>query len=130
MLSRPRGVVGMVLPDQTHVIVLARDSRVYVYERTTLKPTQATMGDAMLRTNSAFASIALSPCRRWIAAGGLYGTVVIFNVEKTGFREDARYRPTPVCVEAPHGEINGIAWTNSGLVTCADDGSVRMWRMR
>ena len=62
-----------------------------------------------------------------MAAGGVYGNVVVFNIEKAGSLGDDRNRPCPVRLEANNGELNSIKW-GEALVTASDDGTVRAWR--
>lgn len=59
----------------------------------------------------------------------MYGVVVVFNVEMIGTAGGQSRRPKPVCLEARHGEINGITWSRSAVATAADDGTLRLWRI-
>ena len=97
------------------------------FDRVTLRPTNVELRDYQLNTNSSYAKIALSPCHRWIAAGGAYGSVVVINVEKFGMRSDAGRRPPPAYLAATEAEVNGLAWSTGVLVAATDDGFFRRW---
>ena len=122
-----RGVVGMVLTDAGTVVTLSRGSVLTAFDRITLRPMNVAFQDTLLSTNSAYAKIALSPCHRWIAAGGTYGVVVVINVEKLGVPLDAARKPSPLYLTATETEVNGLAWGTGMLIAATDDGLFRRW---
>lgn len=128
MSSRPRGISSMIHIGNNNLLVMARDSKIYTYNTENLNPSNVVISHAKLRVNSAFSSMSISPCRRWIAAGGIYGDVVAFNVEMIGNSRDDRFRPAPLVLHGNNGEVNSISWSRTTLATASDDGTTRVWR--
>lgn len=127
MKIRPRGIVSLGDLDNGRILVMARDSNIYVYDKATLSSMGPRLTDDALKVNSSYGSMAMSPCRRWVAAGGMFGTVVVFNIEKLGCVGDKTVRPDSISLDAQNGEVNGISWSDHSIATCADDGTVRVW---
>ncbi|KZV64115.1 WD40 repeat-like protein [Peniophora sp. CONT] len=128
MTKRSRGIQSFVDLDNGTLLALARDSSMYGYSNTTLAPTGDRITSPKLHANSAYASLSLSPCRRWISAGGAHGSGIVVNVEKIGCHGDENLRPEITHLEAEHGEVNGMSWSNSDLAMAYDDGTIRVWR--
>ncbi|KAI0320261.1 WD40-repeat-containing domain protein [Amylostereum chailletii] len=114
---------------------LGIDSRIHTYATPTLNPLPAdtncfTHPDMM--TNSFYSRLSVSPDGRWLASGStkttVGGSAFAFDVAHAG-----RVNPGPVSTQgvrltAHSGEVCAVDWANDSLATCADDGSVRIWR--
>jgi denticleless len=115
------------------------DSHIHVYDAASLAPLpHLAMSDPRMKTSSFYIRASVSPCGRWVAcgsgrggAGG--GFVFDFGAKLGGYR--SRWRaPTEgegVQLFAQDGEIGAVDWAAEGggtLATCADDGTVRVWR--
>jgi WD40 repeat protein len=74
--------------------------------------------------NGPVSSLAFSSDGRWIAAGGERGGIQLWrwNGEKT--------EPTPILLAGHTGYVRSIAFTPQGLVTAADDRTIRLWELR
>ena len=79
-------------------------------------------------TNSFYVRIAVSPCGRWLASGSSKGSVFLYDVG-AGERNRAR-QSSEIGVElnGQMGEVGALDWADGQLATCADDGTVRIWR--
>ena len=80
-------------------------------------------------TNSFYVRISLSPCGRWLASGGTGGSAFLFDVSQSDPLRSGRAYVTPgVQLPGQRGEVGALDWANESLATCADDGTVRIWR--
>ncbi|VDB83282.1 unnamed protein product [Peniophora sp. CBMAI 1063] len=127
-LGRGRGLTSLTSGPSNLLFALGCDSRVHAYEPGTLAPLRAELGHEKLSTNSFYAPLGLSECGRWAAAGGADGSVVVFDVDNVG-RPGRSVDDRGVLLNG-HGEaeITGVSWAQDVLATCADDGTVRVWR--
>jgi denticleless len=86
-----------------------------------------------MNTNSFWVRLALSPDGRSIVSGSS-GTdkgasAFLFDVSQTALAAPSIF-PDTAGVELPgqKGEVGGVDWAQDMLATCADDGTVRVWR--
>ncbi|KZV69254.1 WD40 repeat-like protein [Peniophora sp. CONT] len=127
-LGRGRGLTSLTSGSGNLLYALGCDSRIHAYEPGTLAPLRAELGHDKLSTNSFYSPLALSDCGRWAAAGGAGGSVVVFDIENVG-RPGKSVASEGVLLRG-HGEaeVTGVSWAQGALATCADDGTVRVWR--
>ncbi|KAH9947284.1 WD40-repeat-containing domain protein, partial [Amylocystis lapponica] len=130
---RARGLTSLAAgrgPSAGLLFALGTDARVHAFAQHTLAP----LGDAWalaharLQTRSFYVRLAAAPCGRWLASGSADGRVLLFDVGDAasgrGFGGGAG------CVElrGQTGEVGAVDWAEGMLATCADDGTVRVWR--
>ncbi|GJE84910.1 WD40 repeat-like protein [Phanerochaete sordida] len=148
---RARGISSLAPgagPSRGLLFALANDSRVHTYDRGSLEPlsghTREPASDAWayghegMRTNSFYVRAAVSPCGRWLANGGAEkGSVFLFDVacsERERMRAvrtgdpGVSARMKGVELRGQKGEVGAVDWAQDMLATCADDGTVRIWR--
>lgn len=99
--------------------------------------TSQTYSHENMHTNSFYVRLSTSPCGRWLACGGAAaGSAFLYDVSNA--YRSAAY-PTlsspfeghsrSVQIQGQTGEVSALDWADSGtLATCADDGTVRVWR--
>jgi denticleless len=138
---RARGITSLALgtgPTRGLLFGLANDSRVHTYDLTSLEPLSGHTEDPAddqwscahehMRTNSFYVRAMISPCGRWLASGGAAnGSVFLFDVA-AGTRDRTVERTNGVELHGQKGEVGAIDWAEDMLATCADDGTVRVWR--
>lgn len=83
-----------------------------------------------MKTNSFYVRLATSPCGSWLASGGAAaGSVFLYDISNT---PKAAMSPCPqpngVQLRGQSGEVAALDWADGMLATCADDGTVRVWR--
>ena len=78
-----------------------------------------------MSTNSFYVRASVSPCERWLATGGTSGSAFLFDV---GANRDDKLVTEGVELRGQEGEVGAVDWASDSLVTCADDGTVRIWR--
>ena len=134
---RARGICSLALGSGStvgEVFALGNDSRVHTYNAlgafgTPLSIPQAsrTYSHRHMATNSFYVHVAVSPCGRWLASGGANGSAFVFDVadrsecEGTGGLKGVE-------LKGQEGEVGALDWSSDSLATCADDGTVRIWR--
>lgn len=129
---RPRGIVSLAKgtgPTAGLVFALGADSRVHTYSLPSLTPRKTGYTHKNLQSNSFYVGLALSPCGRWLASGGTgkQGSTFLFDVSNAA-RPSVTTVQTGVELKAQLGEIGAVDWACDTLATCADDGTVRVWR--
>ncbi|KAI0772644.1 WD40-repeat-containing domain protein [Irpex lacteus] len=141
---RARGITSMTPGSGVTsglLFALSNDSRIHTYDARTLEPLSGWTTDPVtdawsyghdnMRTNSFYIRLAMSPCGRWLASGGQRdGCAYLFDVSASA-RE--RVQCSDVCrrgVElfGQKGEVGAVDWAPGQLASCADDGTVRVWR--
>lgn len=149
---RARGITSITPgtgPSRGLLFALANDSRVHTYDLASLEPLSGhtkdpnadmwAYGHESMRTNSFYVRAAVSPCGRWLANGAAErGSVFFFDVscserqrmQAAARRDDPSVRARQVGVElrGQKGEVGAVDWADGMLATCADDGTVRIWR--
>ncbi|KAF8138254.1 WD40-repeat-containing domain protein [Boletus edulis] len=125
---RPRGISSLCAgfgPTSGLLFALGADSRLYTYSSPSLMPVEAET-HPNLRA-SFYVRLASSPCGRWLASGcsGKNGSSFLFDVSNA-----ARLKSLAAAVElrGQTGEVGAVDWAHETLATCADDGTVRLWR--
>ncbi|TFK27038.1 WD40 repeat-like protein [Coprinopsis marcescibilis] len=127
---RPRGILSLAAghgPTAGLIFALGADSHVHTYSLPTLQPyINSSITHDSLRGDSFYLSLSMSSCGRWLATGSTSqnGTALLFDVEKAPFGN----LTSPVVLSAQVGEVGAVDWSRDSLATCADDGTVRVWR--
>ncbi|KZP12082.1 WD40 repeat-like protein [Athelia psychrophila] len=133
--SRPRGIVSVSQgtgPTAGLLFALAADSRIHPYSaHASLDPfTSQIYEHENMKTNSFYVRVATSPCGRWLASGAAAaGSVFLYDISNAA--RAARDTSPPargVQLAGQTGEVAALDWADGMLATCADDGTVRVWR--
>ncbi|KAG0705406.1 WD40-repeat-containing domain protein [Suillus ampliporus] len=136
--ARCRGITSMSQgsgPSAGLLFALGADSRLYTYSYPTLTPLR-TETHRNLQTNSFYVRLATSPCGRWLASGSTSraGSLFLFDIsnagriaESYGMGADEPVSPA-LRFPAQAGEIGAVDWARDMVASCADDGTVRIWR--
>ncbi|KAI0650098.1 WD40 repeat-like protein [Trametes meyenii] len=147
---RGRGITTLALgggPAAAVVFALGIDSRVHSYHLPSLAALSGhalstsndaanpddphAFSDPRMKTNSFYVRMATSPCGRWLATGGVaQGQAYLYDVSAAA-RADAAGRVgwgAGVQLKGQTGEVGALDWAEGMLATCADDGTVRIWR--
>ncbi|KAI9001274.1 WD40 repeat-like protein [Trametes punicea] len=149
---RGRGITTLALgsgPTAALVFALGIDSRVHTYALPSLTPLSGHTSCASLRgdsdlvedprafwdprmkTTSFYVRMATSPCGRWLATGGVAdGKAYLYDISAAGRARDIGRAGWGCGVElkGQTGEVGAVDWADGMLATCADDGTVRVWR--
>lgn len=138
--SRARGIISLALgrgPTSGLTFALGADSRLHTYNLPTLSPLDTAETRSFthddLRASSFYVQTSVSPCGRWVATGstGSTGSVFLFdvaNASRVGGAMPGDSNSSAVQLRGQTGEIGGLDWADNALATCADDGTVRIWR--
>ncbi|KAG6832908.1 hypothetical protein H0H92_004792 [Tricholoma furcatifolium] len=135
--SRSRGIVRLIAgmgPTAGLVFALGADSRVHVYELFSLKPMSLSYGHENMQTNSFYVGMSLSPCGRWLATGSgasgndTRGGAFLFDVSNAARFGNPVHSRQGIQLKGQQGEVGAVDWSNNSLASCADDGTVRVWR--
>ncbi|KAI0637884.1 WD40 repeat-like protein [Trametes polyzona] len=149
---RGRGITTLSLgsgPTAALVFALGIDSRVHTYTLPSLAPLSGhatstgtasapdapddphAYWDARMKSTSFYVRMAASPCGRWLATGGATeGRAYLYDISTAG-RAGAIGRAgwgAGVELRGQTGEVGAVDWAEGMLATCADDGTVRIWR--
>lgn len=88
-----------------------------------------------MQTNSFYVRAATSPCGRWLATGGAAaGSAFLYDVSNasraSAFSSPSMYEghSKGVQLRGQTGDVVAVDWADGMLATCADDGTVRVWR--
>ncbi|TFY69439.1 hypothetical protein EVG20_g3157 [Dentipellis fragilis] len=134
--SRPRGITSLVSgsgPTAGLLFALGVDSRIHTYDLLSLEPlangNTGTFAHPRLQINGFYARLAMSPDGRHLASGsaGPRGSAYLFDVSSAG-RVASTADTRAVELRSQIGEVGGLDWAQGMLATCADDGTVRVWR--
>jgi denticleless len=104
----------------------AKDGVVAAYSETFSHPRMA--------TNSFYVRIGISPCGRWLASGSTGGSAYLFDISQSQYPRRAGHavnntrRWEGIQLPGQRGEVGALDWGYETLATCADDGTVRIWR--
>jgi len=130
---RPRGIASLTCgtgPTRGLLFALGADSRIHTYTLPSLGPTKRRYAHDSMQINSFYVRVATSPCGRWLASGGSTvsdgsGGVFLYDVSNA----PRSSMPTKgIELKGQRGEVGALDWADGMLATCADDGSVRIWR--
>jgi len=131
---RPRGLTSFTLGTGLTaglLFALGADSRVHTYTVSDLMPQTAGYQHEKMQTNSFYVRVAVSPCGNWLSSGS-NGTGGVFLYDVSNASRPSQM--TATCASAgvelrgQKGEVGAVDWAEGMLATCADDGSVRVWR--
>lgn len=144
---RPRGISSLSFgtgPTASYIFALGNDSLVHTYETTTLEPLSGrtadpeddpwSYGHSNMRTSTFYVRSAVSPCGRWLASGGAEkGSVFLFDISGSTVSRWSSHpgdvaRRRGVQLRGQSGEVGVVDWADGVLASCADDGTVRIWR--
>ncbi|KAK0461946.1 WD40-repeat-containing domain protein, partial [Desarmillaria tabescens] len=127
---RPRGIISLAEgsgPTAGLLFGLGTDSRVHTYTRSSLLPMSSSYAHERMQTNSFYIGLGMSPCGRWLSTGSTgRGSAFLYDVHNAWRPFAAEERG--VELQGQQGDVGGVAWCSEGLATCADDGTVRVWR--
>lgn len=129
---RPRGIISLTTgsgPTAGLIFGLGVDSRVHTYNVPSLSVQSAAYTHESMQTNSFYVGLTTSPCGRWLASGGTgsRGSNFLFDVTNAALAGRA---PAQQGIElrGQVGEVGAVDWAQDVLASCADDGTVRVWR--
>lgn len=132
---RARGIISLAIgngPSAGRVFALGNDSRIHTYNTSGagsiplgIPQPDIVYSHRHMHTNSFYVRTAVSPCGRWLAAGGSSGSAFLFDA--TVSAED-RSPYQGIELSGQKGEVGAIDWADEMLASCADDGTVRIWR--
>lgn len=144
---RARGISSLsvgVGPTAGLLFALGNDSLLHTYDKVSLEPLSGrntdpaidswSYGHQNMHTSSFNVRAALSPCGRWLASGGVdKGSVFLYDVSggtashwSTQQHDISRRNGVQLCGQT--GEVGVLDWAEGMLASCADDGTVRIWR--
>lgn len=132
--SRPRGIMSLTQgtgPTAGLLFALAADSRIYTYATSsTLNPLSShTFSHKNMQTHSFYVRIATSPCGRWLVSGGAgAGSAFLYDIGNASSMSQYEGHSSGVQLRGQTGEVAAVDWADGMLATCADDGTVRVWR--
>ncbi|KAL5530610.1 hypothetical protein ACEPAF_6868 [Sanghuangporus sanghuang] len=132
---RARGINSLALgsgPSAGRIFALSKDSRVHTYNVSgaagiplgVQQADQAYTHRHMI-ANSFYVRTSVSPCGRWMATGGVSGSAFLFDV---GAGSTDKLVTEGIELRGQEGEVGAVDWAYDALATCADDGTVRVWR--
>ena len=129
---RPRGIVSLAKgtgPTEGLIFGLGADCRVHTYSLPSLVAQKTQYTHENLQSNSFYVGLALSPGGEWLATGstGKQGSCFLFDA-KAAARPWVAPPGPGFELRAQLGEVGGVDWADDTLATCADDGTVRVWR--
>ncbi|KAG6880431.1 hypothetical protein C0992_000033 [Termitomyces sp. T32_za158] len=113
---------------------LGADSRVHVYDVLSLNPLPLGYSHRNMQTNSFYVGLNLSPCGRWLATGSgagrnsTQGSAFLYDVGSAARQTNAAHLQEGVQLKSQQGEVGAVDWAENMLASCADDGTVRVWR--
>ncbi|OCH93556.1 WD40 repeat-like protein [Obba rivulosa] len=137
---RPRGITSVAPghgPSAGLLFARSADARVFTYSAASLEPLPGLAGPAdepppaQPQSTSFYVRLAASPCGRWLASGSACGRAYLFDAGTAGAaaaRGPGGYVGAGVEVGGQSGELSALDWAEGMLATCADDGTVRVWR--
>lgn len=141
---RPRGISSLSAgsgPTAGLLFALAHDSRIHTYDLRSLEPLSGRTDDSStdmwsyghkdMKANSFYVRASVSPCGQWIACGGTdNGRAFAFDISDAGKmrRSSSDDRGRGVELWGQRGGVGAVDWADGTLATCADDGSVRIWK--
>lgn len=132
---RPRGISSLCAgtgPTSDLLFALGADSWLYTYSSPSLIPLEAETYPNL--RSSFYVRLARSPCGRWLASGcsGKNGSSFLFDVSNAARLSASPYSKQSLAaaveLRGQTGEVGAVDWANEMLATCADDGTVRVWR--
>ncbi|KAG5729727.1 Denticleless like protein [Termitomyces sp. T112] len=134
---RPRAIVRLTPGTGLSsglVFGLGADSRVHVYDAVSLNPLPMSYSHRNMQTNSFYVGLTLSHCGRWLATGSgavgksTQGSAFLYDVGNVTRQTNPAYSQEGVQLIGQQGEVGAVDWADNMLASCADDGTVRVWR--
>lgn len=131
--KRPRGIISLAKgfgPTAGLVFGLGQDSRIHTYTLPSLVSQAIGYVDDALQSTSFYAGLALSPCGNWLACGASNpkSSSFLFEVSEAGRSRRPVEAERAIELPGTAGEIGAVDWADGSLATCADDGTVHVWR--
>jgi denticleless len=130
---RPRGILSLAAgrgPTAGYIFGLGADSQIHCYTLPSLTPdtSRRYTHPNLVSSGSFYVSISVSPCGRWLASGANSkdGKAFIFDVATRP--SEINHASRGVQLNGQVGEVGAVDWAEDALATCADDGTVRVWR--
>lgn len=124
---RPRGILSLSAgrgPTAGLIFALAADSSIHTYSLPSLQPYVNSSHSLSNPARSFYVTLSVSACGRWLATGGAGGTASLFDVANSSVRGPT----SAIQLKGQGGEVGAVDWAQDSLATCADDGTVRVWR--
>lgn len=131
--SRSRGITSIAEghgPSAGIIFAVGTDSRIHTYTMPSLTPQLTNYTKETMSTTSFYIRTAISPCGRWLACGGTgpKGKAFLYDVGNAARPLQSRSAVEGVELTGQLGEVGAVDWAEDMLATCADDGTVRVWR--
>ncbi|KAJ3562649.1 hypothetical protein NP233_g9441 [Leucocoprinus birnbaumii] len=131
--KRSRGITSLVQgtgPTSGLIFGLGYDSRIHTYSLPTLEAQPTGFSEETMQTTSFYVGLALSPCGNWLACGASSpkSSSFLFEVTGAGKVDGKPHIQRAVELRGQRGEMGAVDWADGSLATCADDGTVRVWR--
>ncbi|PPQ77686.1 hypothetical protein CVT25_011120 [Psilocybe cyanescens] len=129
--KRARGILSMAIgrgPSTGLIFAFSADSRIHIYDLPSLNARSASFSHENLQTSSFYVGLSVSPCGRWLACGGSPNTGNSFLFDVEGASRTGPIQDKGVELKGQMGEVGSVDWAQESLATCADDGTVRVWR--
>lgn len=129
---RSRGIISLASgsgPSAGLLFALGADSRIHTYDLPSLAARSTVYTHDKLQANFFYVGLSVSPCGRWLASGGSgkKGSAFLFDVENAS-RADSVPQHGLELQGHQTCEVSAVDWARNMLVTCIDDGTVRVWR--
>ncbi|TFK76171.1 WD40 repeat-like protein [Pluteus cervinus] len=131
---RPRGIISLTAgfgPSEGLLFGLGADFKVHTYALPTLANIPVDYKHQNLQATSFSIGLSTSPCGQWLACGssGQNGSCFLFDI-KNAARPfyNSHSLGTGVELRGQRGDICAVDWSSESLATCADDGTIRLWR--
>ncbi|KXN87912.1 hypothetical protein AN958_07922 [Leucoagaricus sp. SymC.cos] len=131
--KRSRGIISLAQgtgPSAGLVFGLGQDSRIHTYALPTLTAQPTDFHDESMHATSFYVKLSLSPCGNWLACGASNpkSSCFLFEVKAAGRLDGSTGIQRAVELHGQKGEVGAVDWAGGSLATCADDGTVRVWR--
>ncbi|TFK43204.1 WD40-repeat-containing domain protein [Crucibulum laeve] len=128
---RPRGITSLTTgsgPTAGLVFAVGADARIHTYSLPSLTALPLTYSHENMQSNSFYVGLSVSPCGRWLASGGSGSVGSNFLFDVGGVARPGAVAQEGIELRGQIGEVGAVDWADDMLATCADDGTVRVWR--
>ncbi|KAJ1918150.1 hypothetical protein H4219_002791 [Mycoemilia scoparia] len=134
-MQRSRGITSLHLdPTGTRLYTTCSDNSIRIYNAISLGEPLGEYTAPQLECKGFFVRSAVSPDGRYLAAGSSSSVVNIWELDSFGL--PLRKDRSDIVLEGHMREVSCVSWkpqvsaTDPQLLTCSDDGTVRIWRSR
>ncbi|KAF9008739.1 WD40-repeat-containing domain protein [Cyathus striatus] len=131
--KRSRGLISVAVgtgPTAGLIFALGVDSRIHTFTLPSLDALPIGYTHPGMQTNSFYVGLAVSPCGRWLGSGGTgtKGSNFLFDISNAASPQLWGQEQEGIELRGQRGEVGALDWAENALATCADDGTVRVWR--